>query len=315
MNTNIFISIASFCDGYLIDTISDAVNKASNPSNLIFGVIDQHPINRKDEVKQTAQSSKVRYVHTNPIDSRGVCWARALAFSLYQNETYLLQIDSHMLFEQDWDNTLIQQLQALQQSHTKPIISTYPYGYEIIDGQAKVVINVSDKTTLVLRPHPETDLTENSATLRFRAEHVFTRQPVKGCHLAGGFIFTLGSFTQEVPYDPYLYFHGEEQSLAIRAYTKGWDIYHHPVIPLYHLYKRPNTENTQHHWHPEWEKQRDYKWSELKTVSNQRLLDMLYHQKHLGVYGLGQCRSLEDYAQTFGIDYRNKTINRDFLKK
>lgn len=312
---SIFISIAAFCDDQLEATLTDAVNKAKNPNCLIFGVIDQHPINRKAALNTIIGQSKLRYVHTNPIDSRGVCWARALAFSLYQNEDYLLQIDSHMLFEPHWDDTLIQQLQQLQRHSTKPIISTYPYGYEIIDGEAKVVVKVSDKTTLVLRPHPDTDLTENSATLRFRAEHVYTREPVRGCHVAGGFIFTLGKFTQEVPYDPYLYFHGEEQSLAIRAFTKGWDIYHHPVVPIYHLYKRPNTENTQHHWHPEWEKQRDYKWSELKAVSNQRLLDMLYHQKHLGVYGLGYCRTLDDYAQTFGIDYRNKTINRDFLKK
>jgi hypothetical protein len=200
----------------------------------------------------------------------------------------------------------------LQENHSKPIISTYPYGYEIIDGKPKVVISVSDKTTLVLRPHPDTTLTDNSATLRFRAEHLFTRQPVKGCHVAGGFIFTLGNFMQEVPYDPFLYFHGEEQSLAIRAYTKGWDIFHHPIVPIYHLYKRPNTEHTQHHWHSDWEKQRDYKWSELKDISNQRLVDMLYHQKEMGCYGLGTQRTLEEYAELSGINYKTKQITQPY---
>lgn len=304
----IFISIASFCDPYLIDTIKDALDKSKHPENIYMGVIDQNPINQKESIKKLSEHINLRYVHINPIDSRGVCWARSLAFSLYQNETYLLQIDSHMLFEKNWDITLIDQLIELQENHSKPIISTYPYGYEIIDGKPKVVISVSDKTTLVLRPHPDTSLTDNSATLRFRAEHLFTRQPVKGCHVAGGFIFTLGNFTQEVPYDPFLYFHGEEQSLAIRAYTKGWDIFHHPIVPIYHLYKRPNTEHTQHHWHSDWEKQRDYKWSELKAISNQRLVDMFYHQKEMGCYGLGTQRTLEEYAELSGINYKTKQI-------
>lgn len=217
-----------------------------------------------------------------------------------------------MLFEPGWDTQLMAQLQALKGQSEKPIVSTYPYGFKFVNEQAVVNITVSDKTTLVLRPHPDTQLSPHNATLRFRAEHVFTREPVRGCHVAGGFIFTHGQFVYEVPYDPHLYFHGEEQSLAVRAYTHGWDIFHPPHIPLFHLYKMPNTAHNAHHWHPDWDKQRDFKFTELTLIAKNRLMDLLYQRRSLGVFGLGQQRSLADYAQLSGIDYAQRTLRRDY---
>ena len=286
----------------------DAVTKASDPSGLVFGVIDQIPVARQDQLRQICQPAKLRYVQINPVDSRGVCWARSLAFSLYQDESFLLQIDSHMLFEPDWDQQLKAQWAALNRISNKPILSTYPYGFEFNQGQARVNITVSPSTTLVLRPQPDALLNDKSATLRFQAEHVFTREPVRGCHVAAGFIFTAGRFIEEIPYDPHLYFHGEEQNLAIRAFTHGWDIFHPPHIPLFHLYKRPNAEHNSHHWHPDWEKQRDFKFSQLNALAETRLMDLLYQQRDLGRYSLGTVRTLNDFAQLSGIHYALKKI-------
>lgn len=314
-NSPIFVSVASFCDPHLLHTIGDACTKAKYPHRLVFGIVDQHPFNRRDELKALTPSPVIRYTHIHPIDSRGVCWARSIAFSLYQNESYLLQIDSHMLFEPEWDAQLIEQIETLRQSYVKPIITTYPYGFEFVDGEAKVLIDISDKTTLVLRPHPDTSLTQDNATLRFRAQHVFKREPIRGCHIAGGFVFTLGRFVHEVPYDPYLYFHGEEQNLAIRAFTHGWDIFHPPHIPLFHLYKQANAEHTSHHWHADWDSQRDFKWPALTESAKQRLMDLVYRHCNLGVYGLGQTRTLADFAQLSGIDYENRCLVPDWHSK
>lgn len=309
----IFVSVASFVDPYLLFTVKDAVKKAKHPERLVFGIVDQNTFNRRDNVKLVLGDAKMRYMHCSPIDSRGVCWARSIAFSLYQGEEYLLQIDSHMFFDQDWDEKLIQQLADLKSKSTKPLVTNYPYGFEFIDGEPIISIQDSGQTTLVLRPHPDTDLYENDATLRFHSEHVFIREPIKGGHIAGGFLFTLGSFVYEVPYDPYLYFHGEEQSLAIRAFTRGWDIYHIPEIPLYHLYKRPGEDHNNHHWHESWEKQRDYKWIELQESAKNRLVDLVYNQSLVGSFGLGFERTLKDFAELTGIDYvERKIINKSF---
>ena len=306
----IFISVAAFVDPYLEFTLSGACARAKYPENLVFGVVDQHPENRREKLQKLELNAEIRFTHVHPVESRGVCWARSLVQSLFQDEAYYLQIDSHTYFEQDWDVKLIQQLTALESQSAKPILSVYPYGFEFEDDQPVVKVKVGEKTTLVLRPKPEESLKEDSPVLHFRAEHKFVREPVPGFHLAGGFIFTQGQFVNEVPYDPRLYFHGEEQNLAVRAYTHGWDIFHPPEIPLYHLYKQPDNAYVAHHWHQDWDKQREYAWHELRTVAIQRLSDLVYWQKDLGAFGLGNQRTLAEFAEFSGIDYSAKTLTR-----
>ena len=313
----LFVSVAAFCEPYLLFTLSDAIKKASNPELIVFGVVDQHPINRKGDIVSAIPNINLRYLHINPLETRGVSWARSMVFSLFQDEEFVLQIDSHTFFEDNWDTILYHQHAMLLGKSTldnpiKPIISTYPYGFEFNDGKPVINVNVGTETVLVLRPHHETSLSDDCAKLRFRAEHVFTKEPVLGCHIAGGFLFASGELLSEVPYDPYLYFHGEEQSIAIRAWTHGWDIYHLLKIPLYHLYKIPNTPHTTHHWHPNWDAQRDFKSTELLKSSSKRLADLLYQRKDLGIYGMGTVRSLSEYAKFCGINYLDKTIVRQY---
>jgi len=214
-----------------------------------------------------------------------------------------------MLFEQDWDETLLEQYEKLKGSSKKPIISTYPYGFSFDEEDNPIYKKQSQNYALVLRPHPETPLVEDSAVLRFKAEHQKTEIPVLGSHLAAGFIFADASFIEEVPYDPFLYFHGEEQSLAIRAFTRGWDIYHPNIIPLYHYYKQSNRSYTTHHWHKDIESQRSLSSAYLKARGVKRVTRLLYGDGMRGsIYGLGTIRTLEEYTLFSGIDYKNKTI-------
>ncbi|HJW57150.1 MAG TPA: GlcNAc-transferase family protein [Burkholderiaceae bacterium] len=49
--------------------------------------------------------------------------ARNIAFSLYGDEAFLLQIDSHTLFEPDWNDILRSQHKALLARSFKPIVT------------------------------------------------------------------------------------------------------------------------------------------------------------------------------------------------
>ena len=311
----IFVSIAAFCDPFLPHTLLDAVSKAKNPELLVFAVVDQIQESRKNALAALCEPAELRYVHISPVESRGVCWARSIAYSLCQTEEHFLQIDSHMLFESAWDEQLLQKWQDLKIASAKPLISTYPYGFEFEDHQPVVKIEVSDQTTLVLRPNPESALTESNATLTFRAEHVFTQSDVLGAHLAGGFLFGSTDFINQVPYDPRLYFHGEEQSMALRAYTHGWDIYHPHHIPLFHLYKTPNVSHDNHHWHPNWDAQREIKFTTFNSLSNQRVMDLVYQRRDLGSFGLGRERSLEDYSRFSGINYPGRQVISEYREQ
>ena len=60
--------------------------------------------------------------------------------------------------------------------------------------------------------------------------------------MSGGFIFTESEWVNDVPYDPDIFFLGEEPTLSLRSYTKGYDIVHVPDTPLYHWYNDEKQE-------------------------------------------------------------------------
>ena len=312
----IFVSIAAFCDPWLVDTVRDACIKAEHPGHLVFGVLEQDAESRAPELQAVvdAYGATLRHRCVHPTESLGVCWARAAIGDLYGGEEWLLQIDSHMHFEPRWDAQLLEQHAELRRHSARPIITVYPWGFEIEAGRPVVRTPPSTTSTLVMRPVPGAELQPDSATMMFRTEHVPVRCPLPGCHVAGGFLFAAGEFMREVPYDAELYFHGEEQNIALRAWTRGWDIWHPAHIPVYHLYKQPDTAHLAHHWHPEWEAQRELSRTELTERARARLADVLYQRRELGIYGLGSVRSLDDYARLFGIDYGARSIERDFLR-
>ena len=305
----IFVSIASYQDPMLLFTLNDAIQKARHPESLRFAVIDQRPDDQRAAIDALPCSAQIRYLHLKPCDTLGVSWARHLANSLYDGEAYLLQIDSHTLFEADWDATLRTQHDALLQHSSRPLMTTYPYRFDMVNGEP-VPAKRHGNSVLVLRPVASAVLADDNPLIMFGTKFVEAeREPaVPGCHIAGGFIFCAGRFIDEVPYDPYLYFQGEEQNLSVRAYTRGWDIFHPASVPLYHLYKEPGKVEATHHWHGTVERERAFTVSHLTMRSRARMKRLLYGDGLPGQYGLGQVRSLEDYIAFSGIDYKNKTI-------
>lgn len=300
----IFVSIAAFCEPLLEFTLDGLFSRARNPSDIKIGLVDQSLDNNREWLAKKNYWPNISYVQINPIDARGVSWARSIAFSLYQGEKHFLQIDSHTHFDQYWDEKLLIALNDLKAVVEKPILTTYPPPFEFNEeNQPYPTLKPSD-TIYALRKHPETELTDASATLRFRVEHVLGAHYAEGFHIAAGFLFTLGQFVEEIPYDPFMYFHGEEQNLAIRAYTHGWTIFHpqQNAIPIYHLYKQRDNSYTTHHWHPDYEAQRQIKWTALKKRSDARLLALVSGEK-IGAYALGKHRTLADFSKISAIDY------------
>jgi hypothetical protein len=311
LNSTIFISMASYMDPMLFFTLNDAIGKAARPETIRFGVVNQHIEDQHAEIRALPFASQIRYVHVHPEDTLGVSWARNLAFSLYDGEAFLLQVDSHTLFEPQWDDKLREQHAVVRERSSKPILTTYPYRFDIIDGKPQYAENAG-QTALVLRPHPETALTPDNTVMRFQGRHLFTTQHVPGCHIAAGFLFCAGKFVEEVPYDPYLYFHGEEQSLAVRAFTRGWDIFHPMLLPLYHLYKSEGTPHDSHHWYGDVDTRRSFRSTYLTERARLRLNRLLAGDGLPGAYGLGTERTMEEFRTLSGIDYKSGNISDPF---
>src|SRR5215218_4902345 len=110
---NIFLSIASYCDPVLGFTLARALATARWPERLHFGVVDQSPAGSLPPNPAALRPARLSYMRLDPLYARGPCWARAIAMSLYDGESWFLQIDSHMDFDLHWDERLIVQASAL----------------------------------------------------------------------------------------------------------------------------------------------------------------------------------------------------------
>lgn len=305
---SLFVSIASYQDPVLPFTLQRAVQQARWPERLHLAVVDQSPAGRFAVSPAQLAPARLSWLHIDPRQARGPCWARALAMTLYADEDWFLQIDSHMDFDPDWDATLIAALERLQARQDGCVISSYPNGFELVEGQP--VRHAVTDAVLAHVVKPGSGFAPDHPVLGFEAHPVDAREPVRGFHLGAGCLFGPGELVQRFPYDPHLYFHGEEQALAARLFTHGWDIFHMPGLPLAHLYRVPGATVATRplHWDADQDAGRAVTWWALEQRSRARVRALLQEGQDLGVYGLGRVRSLGDYADFCGIDYRAGTL-------
>ncbi|NJP09925.1 MAG: N-acetylglucosaminyltransferase [Leptolyngbyaceae cyanobacterium RU_5_1] len=286
----IFVQIASYRDPELVATVEDALQKAANPENVSFGIVwqgksgvDGLPLHQLD---------CCRIVLVDSDRSRGVCWARAKAQSLWDGEPYTLQIDSHMRFVHGWDELLLHMLHQCPSS--KPLLTAYPPAYTPPN-----ILQDGEPTTLGASHFTEQGILGLASRLSLR----YQCKPQLGLFIAAGFWFAPAQLIEEVPYDPQLYFQGEEIALTVRAWTQGWDIYHPNQIVCYHEYERAGKPK---HWedHPTW-------WR-LDQMAHARLRLLLGMEPGIWSdrdrYGLGTVRSLQSYEHFSSVNFQKQTF-------
>ena len=305
---SLFVSVASYCDPVLAFTLKQAISTARWPGELHFGIVDQSPASAPALRGSAFAPARVSYVRIEPVFARGPCWARAIAMSLYDGEEWYFQIDSHMDFDLHWDQRFIEQAKALAPGRRGVVIGAYPNPF-VFEGDRPVHKPATDKLLAhVVKPGSVFDA--DHPVLPFEAQPVERDEPLEGFHLAAGCLFAPGDIVQDFPYDPWFYFHGEEQAYALRLYTHGWDIFHMPGLPVYHLYNSPGSGAPARplHWDEAHDRERERNWWDLEQRSRARLA-ALVDDAPMGVYGLGRVRSLEDYAAFSGINFKRRTLS------
>ena len=303
----IFISIASYQDLLLPITINSAYTNAKFKENLRFGIVDQ--CNVRLDFSKAKIKDQITYLHIEPKNARGPCWARSLAQTLMNDEEYFLQVDSHTTFEKDWDEYLIKYIKTIKKDHKKPVISAYPRGFEIVDFNKKIFrkLQEDDHSTHVMILDKEKSFKDGYFSMQ-KGLPSSSKSIYKGFLLSAGFLFAESEMVEQVPYDPNLYFEGEETTMALRLFTNGFDIFHIPRIPLFHCYvDYSNEAKRPMHWNEEENKDRTVKWQELQSRSKERISKIITGDMK-GSFGLGLDRSLDDYKEISGIDIKNRKV-------
>ena len=314
----IFISIASYQDPLLESTIRSAYEKSDFPENLTFGICDQSsiPLN----IESIEFNNQIKYEHINPLYSEGPCWARSRIQNSFDDEDYYLQIDSHMQFEEGWDSYLIKYIKKIQsidyEMHQLPIITCYPRSFDVLDiDNNKFDLNTSDSNTHTIAFREDAMFIKENFCRQIGS--IANKQICHGYLVAAGFLFSTKEFVKQIPYDPDFYFYGEEISLMLRAFTRGFGIFHIPAVPIFHLYADISKIKRKLHWDDEEDEKREIKWHEREDKSISRLNNIINNRVE-GVFGLGKKRILKDFEFLSGVDLINKKIidgNKAFSAK
>jgi len=299
----IFVQIASYRDPELTKTLKDMLDKATYPENLRIGISWQHSdADDWDKLDDYKDDKRFRILDINYKDSKGVCWARNAVQQLYDGEKYTLQLDSHHRFEKGWDDTLIKMLTDLQKEGIpKPLITGYIPSFDPENDPEK---RVQEPWKMNFdRFIPEGAIFFLPASFdSFNDKD----RPVRGRFYSAHFAFTVGEFCKEVPHDPNYYFHGEEISIAVRAYTHGYDIFHPHKVVCWHEYTRKGRSK-------QWDD--DPVWPQRNNdchLRNRKLFEMdgLTNDIDFGPFGFGKKRTVEDYERYAGISFKRRAVQR-----
>lgn len=302
-NKKIFIQIASYRDPQLIHTIRDCDMKASDPSKLVYSIAWQHSNDDEwDQLYEFKDDPRFKVVDINYKDSKGACWARNQLQQNYDGEQYTLQIDSHHRFVQDWDLELIQMYNQLKEKgHEKPLLTGYVSSFDP-DNDPAGRIQTPWKMNFD-RFIPEGAVFFLPASID---NYKQLTEPIPARFYSAHFAFTTGDFVKEVPHDPEYYFHGEEISIAVRAYTWGYDLFHPHKTIIWHEYTRKGRTK-------QWDD--DKSWGGKNANShkrNRKLFEMDGEIKDIdfGIYDFGKVRSLLDYEKYSGLSFKRRAVQK-----
>ena len=304
----IFVQIASYRDPELEKTVKDMIDNSKKPNNLRIGICRQyHPEDGFDTLDEYRKDKRFRILDVLYSESKGVCWARNQVQQLYGGEEYTLQIDSHMRFEKNWDDEFIKMVKQLQKKgFPKPLLTGYVSSFNPENDPAE---RIKEPWRMAFdRFIPE-------GAVFFLPETIpgweKLKEPVTSRFYSAHFAFTLGQFSTEVQHDPEFYFHGEEISIAVRAFTHGYDLFHPHKVVVWHEYTRKGRTK-------QWDDDKD--WGNKNNLShkkNRQLFGMDDEEVTMdfSTYGFGTERTLKDYEIYSGLRFSNRAVQQHTLDK
>ena len=305
----IFVQIAAFRDSQLLPTLRDMIDKSEEPDNLKICICWQHhDEDTWDNLDEFQDDDRFIIIDVKSEDSKGVCWARHSIQQHYNGEDFTLQLDSHHRFVKGWDTELKNEILQLQlHGYEKPLLTGYISSFHpslpkeewAKEPWQMVFDRFTPDGVVFFLPTPIPNW-ENRT------------MPVPGRFYSAHFCFTLGIFCEGVQHDPRYYFHGEEITIGVRAYTHGYDIFHPHKIVAYHEFSRDYRPDK--HWD-------NYNKCDVHNQETYRLMRNLLgidgsvcsDEEKYGQYGLGTTRTVADWEEYAGVRFADRSLQQSTI--
>lgn len=293
----IFVSIASYRDPLLYDTITSLLDNQSGLCRITVGVFEQTKLEDSLAVKhpELLEKPNIKYKRIDPEYSEGVGWARYLNSLQMGEQDFYYQIDSHMLFDKNWDRELIRDYQdaARIYNNDKIVITANCKNFDLDANGAIVKHLVHPITTKALFYSFTKDYLLGAHGLWVESTPTVT----DSIHIFAGNMFTRSDWVREVGMHPKIFFYGEEQYLVLASFAAGYKICHPREIHCYHYLQSNNYTTKQ--------------W--IDPVIPQRMINMRqdrsmieFHKFLLSI----DTEILEMYRKYSGVDYINRKLEQ-----
>lgn len=291
MKANLFVAIPAYRDSDLSATLLDLYSRASKPEALRVVVAWQHgPGERLPN--RVRDLPNLAILPSAAASSQGPNWARRLLQQRYRHEPYILLLDSHHRFVSGWDQLAIGMLNDLKRVSPKPLLTAYlpPFNPET---------DPRGRGRSVRKIYP---LRRSNGLLTHLTGHPVTlwrwlTSPIPAHFASLHFLLAEGRFFDEVPFEPGVYFFGDEVLTGLRAFTHGYDMFHPHRILGWHAYSRATRV-------PHWD-------DHDGAVEAEEMSFALIRETVSGRTGrkrlLGAVRSVNDYEKYIG----RKLLDRD----
>lgn len=233
MHSSILVSIASYKDVDVVNTIIDLYKRAEFPSRVFVGLFLQ---DTPEEISRICgyfsnfpykENLKIKTISFE--EAKGCGWARNIILKeLYDNEDYFMCVDSHSRFLKKWDSVYIE---AYKRAPANSVISAFPQSFDFDETYEQYS-----------RRSITTIYTPNALPWTNDFRHPHCQKPTteayeKVMSISGGNIFGDTKLAKAITLEDYSFVHNKEQEIySLLIYLYGLDIYAIPQNVVWHKY-------------------------------------------------------------------------------
>ena len=218
----IYVAITAYNEPYLKTTIENCLDMAKYPDRVHFGICSHY--NDGNQPNLDMKNIKSMDVYHNSM--MGVGQGRMNALAFYDNEDYILQLDSHMFFQRNWDEIIIDFYERIKSENGKSVITTYvPWWSPNEDGSINFYDPDDTHTFSGQMSYNKEYFNEQYPKFEIKRSGFRYSDYEQHFGFSAHFFFAEPQFLEEIMPDPLLTFGGEEQTTAMRLSTRGYKIF------------------------------------------------------------------------------------------
>lgn len=317
--SKIFVAITSANEKDLKQTVLSAIRNSDKPDDLTFGIFDlcMNGFNQTD----FTELKNVIYMPMLFSGTQGIGLARLITSSIIPPDCdYVLQLDSHMLFTKSWDTKIKYYYQVLESKYNKPIISSRCKQWEYDDDMNILIDNeiVNDiynlnynkdnsVSKLIFRDHRSAFIQDGYPTIA--GIEVSSDDYVEHNLISAQFTFSRPELYSEILHDPRLPWGGDEPIYALRAWTRGYQMFSIKPTICFHYNKKTSSIAYGKHPEDDWRHlnnndSRLFNFYIKRYQDGQKIMKDILLGNYFGYWGSESLKKLNEFEEACNISFK-----------